>query len=678
VRASLHLLGFGLRSDLVTPRSANFRPPGWPPPRDWPVVIDKDGAVVSRWGDPRWDVAPWYGRPATLNFGDGDEGVAERLDAENADLLRLVATWLIWGPTAPGSVGTVLSSFSQARQIVALCSRNAICASQLMRFPRVLELVPGVIPPSSFETVLALLQRLYDARELLGFTIVNPAGMARLVVAAPDHEHVQTPYIPPRIWVYQVKRLHECLTEFNGRAEQVAACFHFCLEAYGANYRSLAAAVRHKDQNKGPFNAKSKLRRNCTYHGPFSATAARFGISDLLKKWATGEDLEGVQIGDFSTYMSVVTYAALAYIANFTLQRKEEVGSLKASCAQWEDDDKLGRVLIICGETTKTDPDSDARWVTSPGVDEAVRAAAAIARLRILFDQHHPRVCATPADQDDPYLASTATEPWGAGVGQARPYHIRRPLLDMGKAMDRYPYLFDQEQLKISGDDLQIALRLTPNLKDDEFAVGKVWPLAWHQYRRTGAVNMFSSGLISDSSMQQLMKHCSRLMPIYYGRNHTSLHLSNEVHGAVVRAMYEVQAERVKDAVSSDRFVSPHSPDRRDALAVNVLSAKDLKSLVSMAKRGTVSFREHRLGGCMKAGSCEYSGIESVARCAGGDGAKPCSDVLFDRLKEPQIRADLARLTEQIKLLPPGQPRHTALIEERKAMENYLDVISGG
>lgn len=78
----------------------------------------------------------------------------------------------------------------------------------------------------------------------------------------------------------------------------------------------------------------------------------------------------------------------------------------------------------------------------------------------------------------------------------------------------------------------------------------------------------------------------------------------------------------------------------------------------------------------MKAGVCEYGGIESVSRCAGGDSGKPCTEVLYDRKKEPQIRADICRVDEEIKMLPLGHPRSKALATERRAMENYLNAIS--
>jgi hypothetical protein len=613
---NLHEFAIGVHTSLVTHRSPNYRPPSWPPPDDWPVVFNEDGLVVSRWRDPQWDLSVWCGRPAKLDFGDGHDGKAERIDNENARLLRMIATWLIWGHRSLGSVGALQASFSYVRQVVSLCSRSGISAADLMRFPRVLERVPDALPVSKYNQSIALFHRLYDAHEELGFTMMDAHGLARVAAAAPEHDVVQTAYIPARIWTYQLGRLDECVSEFLEHGQNIESCFRFCLDAYVRNHGCLQAALAlGKDASRAPFNPSAALHSGATYHGKFSETAARFGLADLICKWVGLEEGE-LRVYALSAYMSLVTYAALAYVANFTLQRKKEVGSLRASCLLWEDDEKLGRVPIICGETTKTITDSDARWVASPSVEKAVEAARVVARLRMLCDRENPILRPSDADQEDPYLASAANEPWGRAVGQARlPYNIRQPLLGLGKATgDRYPLLFDLEKLRITGEDLKIALQLTPNLPEDQFGVGKIWPLAWHQFRRTGCVNMFASGVISDSTVQQQMKHSSRLMPLYYGRNHSRLRLNEEVQGAVVRAMYEMQAERVMHAVQGSAFVSPHMHERKEALAVNVLSAKEVRELAAMAKTGTISFREHRLGACMKAGACEYGGIESVAR----------------------------------------------------------------
>jgi hypothetical protein len=667
---------FGLDTLEVTRTSPNYQLLSWPPAREWPVVFNKGGEVVSRWGDPTWNLSAWLGKPAILDFGDGSSGKAERVDPANADLLRLIATWLIWGPRAVGSVNTVKTSFSYARQVVCLCSRNGIYAGQLTRFKKVLDQVPETLSASKYEQSIALFHRLYDARNLLGFTILDASGLKKLAAAAREREPVQTPYIPPRIWTYQVGRLRECILEFLANRDRLEECFWFCLEAYVESYGSIEEALSpSKDPAKLPFSPRDGSRKTFGYQGPFSETAVRFGIEDLLRRWISGGD--EIRHSHLSAYMSLVAFAALAYIGNFSLQRKEEVASLRTSCLIWEEDEKMGRVPIICGETTKTDRDSDARWIASPSVDEAVQAASVIARLRMVFDRKNATLQPSEDHQKDPYLASAATEPWGMAVAQTRhPYNIRQPLLDLRKAVkDRYPFLFDTEQLRISEEDLAIAHRLTPNLDTSEFAVGNIWPLAWHQYRRTGCVNMFSSRLVSDSSVQQLMKHSTRLMSLFYARNHGRLHLNAEVRDAVIRAMYEAQAETILHVIGSHALFSPHSDDRTHALTVNVLSARDYKDYVAMAKRGTIMFREHRLGGCMKAGACEFGGIESVARCAGGDGSKPCAEVVYDKSKAPQVRADVVRVSSELERLSPEHPRHKALSQELRAMENYLDEI---
>lgn len=675
----LQEMTIGVETLLITPESPNYRVPSWPPPRDWPVVVDKNGEVISRWGDARWNLTPWAGHSVSLNFGDGERRAgreAAGLDTENANILRMLATWLLWGPQAARRVITIRTNFTLIRPILVLCSQNGISASRLMRFSNVFDQLPEVVRSSNFMAAITLLQRFYDARDFLGFTIVDQNGIQRLLAAAPKYEHVQTPYIPSRIWLYQLKKLRECLTDFQEHREQIHSCFHYCLSVYAEKAGSLQAALEPKTHwdRRSPFNRD--FSDHSDFPGTFHDVAARFGIADILDKWAQNYKTQS-DPRTFSDYFTLVTFAGLAYISNFTLQRKEEVGSLRSSCLVWEDDEQFGRVPIICGETTKTMQDTDARWVASPSIEIAVQTLSAIARLRMIADIANPLIKPSVADQNDPYLSSCPTEPWGRGLAQARPYHIRIVTRDIGTALKTIaPTLFDAEAMRITAADLELARRMTPNLPEEYFSIGKVWPLAWHQYRRTGTVNMFASGEISDQTIQHQLKHSSRLMPVYYGRNHSKLLLNKEVQAAVMAAMHEAQAKAASRAATSGDYISPCASTRKEAMAVNVLSANDMKDLLAMAKKGSIAFRENRLGGCMKAGVCEYGGIESVARCAGGQNIKPCPDVLYDRRREPQIRADVRRIKEEIKILPSGHPRSNALMRERDAMENYLDAIS--
>ena len=180
---ALEELGFGLNVDWITPLSRCYRPSCWPPARDWVVSEDRNGRVISRWGDHKWDLSHIAGKPVSLNFGDGPVKAAMSIDPANADLLRFIVTWFLWGHPSVNTVSNLVQAFQSIRPIVALCSENGILASNLMRFPKVLEQVPSIIAPSAYSTTITRLHRLLDAREKLGFLLVDTEGLQRLALA---------------------------------------------------------------------------------------------------------------------------------------------------------------------------------------------------------------------------------------------------------------------------------------------------------------------------------------------------------------------------------------------------------------------------------------------------------------------------------------------------------------
>ena len=473
-------------------------------------------------------------------------------------------------------------------------------------------------------------------------------------------------------------RLRECLDDFLEHKQKVEDCYNFCVDSYARNYGSLREAVAFRGvAHKCPFQQPRRKhpcgRTGIRFHGAFEIAAERFGIRSLIERWVVIPD-KGLSVLQFSKYLTLIQFAGLGYIAAFTLQRIKEAASLRADCLLWEDDPKLGRVPLIVGETTKTDVDSDARWPASPSVEVAVAAMTSIARLRMRCAAAHPKIRPTDVDQSNPFLFDRAFEPWVTTKAQP-PYSTRIYPMSYRTVIVENPKLFEVEQLKLTNEDLRIARMLNPSLCNEErLEVGAVWPLAWHQLRRTAAVNMFASGLLSDSSMQFQMKHASRLMPLYYSRGYTKLHLNEEVEDLVIVAMYEAMANNLLAAMG-DRFVSPHGVKLKQAIVVNLIGEKDAKSLAVAARRGKVFFRETRLGGCAARGTCSYGGVESIAHCAGGDGTAPCSDALFDRSKALEVEMELTKVDQELASLPAGSPRYKALVAERKGLENFLNVI---
>ena len=93
------LPGLQIESSIVGPDVENIRPSAWPPPKDFPVITNADGIVVSRYGDARWDLSPWADHTLTLHFGDGP-GQGKKISSENAFLLRQIVGWWLWGSAA--------------------------------------------------------------------------------------------------------------------------------------------------------------------------------------------------------------------------------------------------------------------------------------------------------------------------------------------------------------------------------------------------------------------------------------------------------------------------------------------------------------------------------------------------------------------------------------------------
>ena len=283
---NLDLLGLQIDTPSVHPGARNFRPPSWPPPPEWEPIVDAEGNAQCTYKDSIWPLDVWSGTPLKINFGDGKTR-GQRLDPANANLLRQCATWFIWGSKGCRTATSLKDKFTKIKPLFVTCAVNGIVATDLMRFDAVIDEVAASLGPAHFDHTLVLLQELLDAEDSLGFCLLDQDGLVRIAKLVPDHDSKQTPYIPPRIWSYQNLRLRECLEEYERHQDQVEACFQFCLDAYARNYGSLKRAVNSKlDSSRAPFR-NGKAQR---HYGSFKLTADRFGLTDLIERWAPSRE----------------------------------------------------------------------------------------------------------------------------------------------------------------------------------------------------------------------------------------------------------------------------------------------------------------------------------------------------------------------------------------------------
>ncbi|QPF72697.1 hypothetical protein G8A07_06985 [Roseateles sp. DAIF2] len=628
------------------------------------------------------------GRKFILHLeGGGNGNSAPLLGGENLELFRITIGWMIWGGYDLSSMSRLKIYFAVVRRVFVLCESEGIVASRLSRHPKVIEkLVSLFNDEPSREVLLVAFNKLLPPHGSPGFTVFDESALTKLVSVFADKpvfdETEQTAYIPPRIWVYATDRLHECLSEYLTNAANVKKFFDFCVKAYVHNFVTFEAAVQVRNAGAAlPFtkynrkaHAKRLFGKEPKYFGSVEENLKKFGIFELVSRWVN-RPVRGFDIRQFSAYLSLVQSAASMYIPAFTFQRKEEVGPLRADCLIWEHVELIGRIPIIRGETTKTDPDSDARWPASPSVELAVRAAGHIAGLQLSCAKRHPIARCSDADLINPLLFQSGFEPWSTQRPD-QPYWVVPPVNDLKGTLSRFPRLFDAEVMMITAEDLKSALRFTPNLnKNNGFAVGQPWPLQYHQFRRTGAINMLGSGLVSDTSVQVLMKHSHVTQTMYYGKNFSRLKFNEEVLGVCTAAKYEVMGRQLQ-ALVKEQYISPLGEERKDEMLRSLLPEKEFKQLVAAGMRGEITFRETRLGGCTNNSHCSYGGVEGVAACVGGEKQKPCREAIFDKEKRVSIAVQLKDTEAQKREAKAGSPREAYLKAEAFAMNRFLKLTA--
>jgi hypothetical protein len=626
-------------------------------------VVDREGKVMSRYRDSIWDLSVWGNVPKIINFGDGTQ--PERygqVSKANADIFRMVVAWWLWGPRGVFMAGTLVSQHRAIKSVFVVCSAHGIDVRNLSHYPKIVDEIAIKIAPSARSNALALLHSLFEQRDQLGFTLLDREALRKLAAAFPQPACVeQTAFIPPRIWKYQVDRLKAVLEDFQKHKVKLDAFYHAVLNSYVTNYGSLGASLGNPQRR----DLDGKTGRSSR---AFESWAKEYDVYDLLCRWCQQpQGRKSLPLTSLTNYLALVNRAGLAYLLNFSLMRIQEAWELRVDCLHVERDGKLGEVVTLCGETTKSIVDDDARWITSPSVIIAIETMATISAWRVKVR----RAYGESLSDGIPHLYQPTCEPWKRTSRSRSP---RGMYPSYATIVNEYPKLFDALEIQVTKEDWDLAKLITPSLDEETFGVGKIWKFAWHQLRRTGSVNMQASGVVSDFSLQFQLKHATVAMSLYYGRGYSHLSFNRSARSEYIRAMYEMMGKELSMLLTS-RFVSPYGDARKQTI-LKIVSEGDNNKLLSAAKAGRVTWRATLLGGCTKRGPCEYGGVDNIVKCGGGDNHAPCADALFDRDRIPMIEHLRTTLYNQLQHAEPKSPLQSSLQAQLRAMEKALNVLN--
>lgn len=679
-----NLPGLQIKTSFQVKDAPNFKPDCWPPRKDFPVTLDLEGNILSRYGDVRWDLSIWVGHKLSIYFGDG-VGRGRKISSENAIILRQIVAWWIWGPDAVKTAKSLVRKFALIKPLFWVCTDHGILATEIYKYPEIIDKLASQYLTRK-ATFIPCLVELFLAKDYLGFVLINEEGMTNLSNMLYVKESTQTAYIPPRIWSYQVLRLRECLEDFLSHKEDIIGCYNFCLDLYANNAGGSLSNAFPINIADRPFREVKRPNRispdadfyktnsGKVFYRSFNIIAKRYGIEDLLKKW-TGSKIS-ISLRNLSSYLSLLSVVGLAYTLNFSLMRVQEGSRLHANSYEIEKDELCNEIHTIRGSTTKTMCDDNARWIVPPTVKMAIDIMEVVANLRMIAAKENPHIALTQEDINRPILQSFIHEPWGDNSPRTKLNNKYKKMFSYNEAKTMWPKLFDLEKLNITKEDLEIANRLTSGLDPERYAVGKPWPLAWHQLRRTGAVNMLASGLVTESSLQFQLKHANRAMSMYYGKNYYKLiePLSEDARNIYLREIYETIVRNFKQ-LQEDQYVSPHGKKRKNQILSKV-SEEDHKQLINAAKKGKISYRQTLLGGCAKPGApCPFGGFSNISNCMGYGERLPCDSILLDKKKLPEIKELNKIISVQIEDSEKDSPLYIALNAQLESSERAINVI---
>lgn len=641
-------LQFKADISFISESSPCFKSLEFPPKDEFVMSIDEDGNVISLYGDNTWNFKS-FGNPNLMLFDQYDE--------MNKAMFKQVMYYVIYSHLFPSKYISMRDWYHSLQVIFRKCTELNIKANNLSRFPEVINKIGqqfSVNSPSLFKKCVWYLDLLLKNNKEIGFTILDKKGITLFKYFDPNYELGQTPYIPARIWTNFIRHIDEVLVDFKNHQDKLEKLFKYLVTASITNQKNGI-------KNPSPFDT-NRCAKKLTSGRTFEDYLNSNGLFELFDKYASRRGGSvGYETRQFTFILNNTLLSCYLYILFYSIMRSKEARSLRIDCLKEETDERLGKIYLLAGETTKTDPDSDDRWIVSKRVKKAIKVAKTLIGWKLQYIE---------TSDETPYLFQRI-DVWKTSEQNSKPRNFSHCV----KLINEYGYkFFNTEQYRITQEDYDEALALTPSLSKEEwFKVGNNWEFSFHQFRRTLAVH-FALNKVSPSSTQLQMKHGTREQQFHYQNNAGKLRLNRLAEQEVVNEYYAEMARNISSVVHGDA-VLPHkkSPVKQDVVCF--VEEGEMKKLLKAQKNGAVGYRKNLLGGCMKQGACEYGGFDSITHCAGGTGGNMCSDLIIDGSRKQEFEDDKTYYEEQMDEVPEDSPRYGGLKAEVRGYEKVLDVI---
>jgi hypothetical protein len=184
--------------------------------------------------------------------------------------------------------------------------------------------------------------------------------------------------------------------------------------------------------------------------------------------------------------------------------------------------------------------------------------------------------------------------------------------------------------MKITAEDIKYLDQFDPerNWRQSKDAVGEIWHLKTHQFRRSLAVYSAQSGLVSIGSLQAQLKHLCQEVTFYYGNGaeragsifsiESKNHMAHEFLREKPLADYTAWVWQILFSDEKlggingrviERTIKGNTPEAK------VLIHQDRKKTIKQFKDGQRAYSETPLGGCETTTPCDKKLMHSITAC---------------------------------------------------------------
>lgn len=574
------------------------------------ISFGLDGKVASRFSDSAWDFSAIAEKNFYFNFDE-----ARFPNSIIRELKILTYARIYWSPTVRS-----LSSirFKPLSSLGDWADANGLSVSQVLNDSRLFSWLASSLSSlerREAEAIAALVSELSKIRVAQPGLTMAPANfelatLLRDVAASiPKERTKQTAVLPTRIYASIITGFEEFLREFNAHAQGVKDFYKLVvtgLESGGETHKSVMA-----------FKLWYKKPKN------YTKIVSDFGLSPLVVKYGLKDKKR------WNQYIRNVQHTAKYWVHLFTGMRDQEVNTLNRECLS-SLNITGAHAKIIHGYTSKTigSGATSTYWITSEIIDVGICAALTIGEIAAIQNKWivHPTdyplfPTIFPIEKDNNSSNFHANAPYSVGLnGIAR----------LTEWLSLFP------GLTVTQSDLA-ELYAFDGFRDwsEDIKLGKVWPLATHQCRRSLAVYLARSGLVSIGSLQLQFKHLLSAMTSYYRRNSTFAKNfilndpEDEYHQAQTQLIDAIETERrVAQFLSYEEKVAENQSRLWGGEGTRIRRAHETgRPIVLLSDRqrlkksfidGVMHFREGPMGGCINVGPCDNLSVTRIgAPCIG-------------------------------------------------------------